>query len=229
MSMPRAARVTVAIGAAGLALVVLNQATAPSLDPALERAAVLAGILAVVLMLVGVLWTRVEPLSAAKVDLPGHQGLRIRPDLPDPLARELAWGSTMLLTATPAATLLLLWGDQTLLRRGLLADEPPGSALFRQGEICRRVLATGKSISLVDLRLYPGRDEFEALLPDLPAVVVQPLAGDGLLLVGGWAPRCFSRADLLWIEGWSRRLTTEWAAELDEASRAAERETRAEP
>ena len=40
--MPRAARVTVAIGAAGLALVVLNQATAPSLDPALERAAVVA-------------------------------------------------------------------------------------------------------------------------------------------------------------------------------------------
>jgi catechol 2,3-dioxygenase-like lactoylglutathione lyase family enzyme len=51
--------------------------------------------------------------------------------------------------------------------------------------------------------------------PGAPAVVVQPLGSSAWLVVGGWAPRCFSRADLVWIEGWARRLTARWAQELD--------------
>ena len=83
----------------------------------------------------------------------------------------VVWGSTMLLTATPAATLLLQWDGQTLLRRGLLQDIP-----FRGGAICGRAQQQGKAISLVDLRLYPGRDEFEGLLPGLPERLPQRLS-----------------------------------------------------
>lgn len=211
MAMPSAARIVLAAGVAGLALVVLNQATAPSLDPALERAAVLGGVLAVLLMLVGLLWVRVEPSAAARAPLTGREGIEIPPGLPDGLLRELGWGSMMLLTATPAAVVLLHGGGRTLLRRGLLAD----AGVFQPGPICRRAVERGQPISLVDLSLYPGRSEFDALLPQLPAVVVQPVGNDGVLVVGGWSARCFGRGDLAWIGGWARRLTAEWAPVLD--------------
>jgi hypothetical protein len=210
MAMSTAARTVLGIGLVGLALVVLNQATAPSLDPALERSAVLASLLAVVLMLVGLLWTRLDPPAAARSELVGREGLDLAEGLPEPLARELAWGSRMLLTATPAAVVLIQWQGATLLRRGLLGEQR-----FRAGAICGRCLERQQAISLVDLRLYPGRDEFDALLPGLPAVVVQPIGASGLLVLGGWSPRCFSRSDLAWIDGWACRLTTEWAQALD--------------
>jgi hypothetical protein len=41
---------------------------------------------------------------------------------------------------------------------------------------------------------------------------VQPIGSEGLLLVGGWSPRCFGRGDLLWIEGWAARLAVALAA-----------------
>jgi len=209
MALPPAARAAVLLGVCGLVLSVLNQATAPDLAPPLERASVLAGILSVLLMLAGVLWQRVVPVPAKRAALQGQEGVRLAKGLPPALVEELGWGSTMLLRATPAAVVLVQRGDQCLLRRGLLASTP-----FAPGPICRQASARGKAISLVDLAPYPGRDEFQPLLEGVPAVVVQPLGADGWLLVGGWSPRCFSRADLLWIEGWARRLTAGWAAEL---------------
>ena len=201
MALSAAARSAVLVGVAGLTLAVINQATAPALEPPLERASVLAGILAVLLMLSGLLGERVLPAESARVDLVGREGLELAEALPEPLRQELAWGSAMLLKATPAAVVVVQRGDHLLLRRGLLAD-----SRFVPGVICAQALERQRSISLVDLAIYPGRDEFRTLLPDLPAVVVQPIGQDGLLLVGGWSPRCFGRGDLIWIEGWASRL-----------------------
>jgi hypothetical protein len=212
MGMSPAARLLLGTGVLALVLDVVNQAGAARLDPALERASVLAGALAVVLMLVALLWTRIEPKPPEQAELQGEEGFDRIPDLPESLARELGWGSLMLLTATPAAVVLLHWDGQTVLRRGLLQ---PGAGPFRPGPICARALERGRTISLVDLRLYPGREEFRGLLADLPSVLVQPLGERGLLLLGGWSPRCFSNRDLRWVEGWGRRLTAEWAPELD--------------
>jgi hypothetical protein len=204
MALPFPAKVSLGTGSAGLLLVVINQLSAPLIEPALIRAGVLAALLAVGLMLVAILWTRAVPEAAARVALQGDEGLLLADHLPEPLARELGWGSQMLLTASPAAVVLVLWRERVLLRRGLLADTP-----FSPGPICARALERGQAISLVNLALYPGRAEFDALLPELPAVLVQPLANQGLLLVGGWSPRCFSRSDLIWVEGWGQRLTAE--------------------
>jgi hypothetical protein len=201
------ARVSFWSGVAALGLVVLNQTTAASTDPALERAAVLASFLAVALMLVGVLWTRAIPETAARVELTGEQGLVLADGLPEDLAEELGWGSQMLLTASPAAVVLVRWQGRCLLRRGLLAQGE-----FLPGAICERAQSKDSVISLVDLRLYPGREEFASLLPGLPAVVVQPLGRDGLVVLGGWSPRCFSRSDLTWLEGWARRITAKMQA-----------------
>ena len=196
-----AARLCLCAGVAGLALCVANQLTAPQLTPALERAGVLASFLAVGLMLVSILWTRAVPVAPERVELEGEQGLRLADDLPDPLRQELAWGSQMLLTATPAATVLLHWQGRTLLERGVLG---PGG--FAPGAISQRAWATGKAIGLVNLKLYPGRDEFQGLPAGIPAVIVQPIGTEGLLLLAGWSPRCFSRSDETWLEGWSLKL-----------------------
>ncbi|MFM7360544.1 MAG: cofactor assembly of complex C subunit B [Cyanobium sp.] len=213
------ARIALGGGLTGLALAVLNQSSGPAaggvLDPALERAGVLASILSVLLMLIGILWERIEPVPPVRVDLEGEEGLELAEGLDPSLNSELAWGSRMLLTATPAATLLVQWQGRTLLRRGLLAAQT-----FEAGPICRRAMEQGRPISLVDLRLYPGRAEFDALLPGLPAVLVQPLGSDGVLLLGGWSPRCFGRGDLAWVEGWAQRLTVGLAAVSGEVAPA---------
>jgi hypothetical protein len=211
------ARIALAGGGLGLTLTVLNQVIGTpetgAMSPTLERAGVLASLLSVVLMLVGLLWERIEPVPPVRVELEGREGLELADDLPPHLRRELAWGSQMLLTATPAATVLLLWRGRTLLRRGLLAE-----LAFTPGLICAKAQAQGRAISLVDLRLYPGRGEFDSLLGGLPAVLVQPLGGEGLLLLGGWSARCFGRSDLVWVEGWARRLTDELAPVRAEVS-----------
>jgi hypothetical protein len=196
-----AARLCLSAGVAGLALCVANQLTAPQLTPALERAGVLASFLAVGLMLVSILWTRAVPVAPERVELEGEQGLRLADDLPEPLRQELAWGSQMLLTATPAATVLLHWQGRTLLERGVL-----GVGGFGPGAICQRAWSTGKAIGLVNLKLYPGRDEFQGLPSGIPAVIVQPIGDQGVLLLAGWSPRCFSRSDETWLEGWSLKL-----------------------
>jgi hypothetical protein len=204
MSLPLPAKVSLATGGGGLLLVVVNQLSAPLPEPSLVRASVLAALLAVGLMLVAVLWTRAVPEAAGRADLQGEEGLELAPGLPPALLEDLGWGSQMLLTASPAAVVLVLWRDTVLLRRGLLARTP-----FQPGPICARALERGQAISLVNLGLYPGRAEFDSLLPGLPAVLIQPLGDQGLVLLGGWSPRCFSRSDLIWVEGWARRLTAE--------------------
>jgi len=206
MALSTPARLVLATGLCGLGLVVLNQLTAPSLEPPLERASVVGSILAVVLLLVAFAWQQVEAQERQRVALVGQEGFRYHPGLPEACSRELAWGSRMLLTATAAAVVLLHWRGQVLLHRGLLGE----GESFTPGAICARACSSGKAISLVDLKLYPGRAEFSQLLQDLPSVVVQPLGNDGVLLVGGWAPRCFSRSDLCWIEGWAQRLRADW-------------------
>jgi hypothetical protein len=200
-TIPTPARFTLAAGVLGLGLCLLNQLTAAELNPALERAGVLASLMAVGLMLVAVLWSRAVPLAPERVELQGEQGLELEPQMAEELALELAWGSRLLLTATPAASLLIHWRGTTLLRRGLLGTSP-----FEPGEICRRASNTARTISLVNLKLYPGRNEFRCMPEGTPAVLVQPLGGEGWLLAGGWSPRCFSRSDELWFEGWAEKL-----------------------
>ena len=201
--MGRPALACLGVGLVALLLSLINQFSAPELTPPLVRASVLASLLAVGFLLIAPLWTRAVPRAPERVALEGPQGLELDDSLPEALKLELAWGSQLLLTATPGATVLVHWRQRTLLRRGILASGP-----FRLGPIGQRSLATGKAISMVNLALYPGRDDFAALPAGLPALVVQPIGGDGLLLLGGWSPRCFSRSDELWLEGWALKLRT---------------------
>ena len=201
--MPGSARAVLICALLLLGLTVTNAGVAENVTPEFQRAEVLAGMAAVGLMLVAVLWTRANPKSAEKVPLKGEQGLVIDDQFNDVQKQELAWGSHMLLTATPAASVLVLWRQQVVLRRGLISQGP-----FKPGAITRRAMEREQTISLVNTTLFPGRAEFDGMLPSLPAIVVCPMGNDGAVIVGGWSPRCFSRSDERWLEGWAQRLRT---------------------
>lgn len=191
-----------------LAMAVANALGVEAVTPEFQRAEVLAGMAAVTLMLVAVLWTRANPQSAEREELKGEQGLVLKPGFNVLQQEELAWGSHMLLTATPAATVLVFWRHHVILRRGLVSTTP-----FTPGAISTRSMERGQTISLVNTALFPGRAEFDSVLEGLPAVVVCPLGGDGVVVLGGWSARCFSRSDERWLEGWCQRLRTSLASE----------------
>ena len=201
--MPGSARAVLICALLLLGLTVTNAGVAETVTPEFQRAEVLAGMAAVGLMLVAVLWTRANPKSAEKVPLKGEQGLVIDDQFNDVQKQELAWGSHMLLTATPAASVLVLWRQQVVLRRGLISQGP-----FQPGAITRRAMEREQTISLVNTTLFPGRAEFDGMLPSLPAIIVCPMGNDGAVIVGGWSPRCFTRSDERWLEGWTQRLRT---------------------
>ena len=213
--MPFGARVSLSAGVLLLLLAVGNVFTAEAIDPTLQRAEVLAGMAAVGLMLVAVLWTRAQPLAPTAVELPGEQSLKLVPELSELCRTELAWGSHLLLTATSAATILVAWDGTVVLRRGLvpealLVDDQDGAngESFSPGPICERAQRQGQLVSLVKTALYPGRTEFDPVLPGLPSVMVQPLGERGWVVLGGWSERCFSRSDERWFTGWCERLRT---------------------
>lgn len=201
--MPAPARVVLICALLLLGLTVTNAGLAVTVTPDLQRAEVLAGMASVGLMLVAVLWTRANPKSAEKVSLKGEQGLVLFEQLNDVQKQELAWGSHMLLTATPAASVLVLWRQQVVLRRGLISQDP-----FQPGAITKRAMDREQTISLVNTTLFPGRAEFDGMLQSLPAILVCPMGQQGVVIVGGWSPRCFSRSDERWLEGWAQRLRT---------------------
>ena len=201
--MPASARVVLICALLLLGLTVTNAGLAGTVTPDLQRAEVLAGMASVGLMLVAVLWTRANPKSAEKVSLKGEQGLVLFEQLNDVQKQELAWGSHMLLTATPAASVLVLWRQQVVLRRGLISQDP-----FQPGAITKRAMDREQTISLVNTTLFPGRAEFDGMLQSLPAILVCPMGQQGVVIVGGWSPRCFSRSDERWLEGWAQRLRT---------------------
>lgn len=199
--LPGPARVCLIAGVLVLTLALINALTAGEFPPSLQRAEVLAGLAAVGLMLVAVLWTRAIPRPAEAAQLSGDQGLRISEELDDALRLELAWGSHQFLTATSAASMLVMWDGRVLLRRGLITSEP-----FVPGAICERATQRQELISLVKTALYPGREEFDPVLPGLPSVLVHPLGSRGWVVLGGWSERCFTRSDERWLAGWSERL-----------------------
>ena len=201
--MPAQARIVLVWGLLILLMAVVNTVMAQSVTPELQRAEVLSAIAAVTLLLVAVLWTRADPRSAARQKLGGEQGLVMASDLSDGVRDELGWGSHMLLTATAASTVLVYWQGAVLLRRGLICDGD-----FQPGTICQRVMQKNSSVSLVSTALFPGRAEFDPVLDALPSVLICPLGGDGVVVIGGWSERCFSRSDERWAEGWAVRLRT---------------------
>ena len=180
---------------------IINIATTNQINPALVRAETISGIASIALITIGYLWTEIKPKQPFKVRLKGKEGFELSNELTDDQKNELAWGSQQILTATAASTILIYWDNKVILRRGLISEK-----IFEPGEICKRSIDQNRLISLVNTELFPGRDEFDGVLNNLPAVIVYPLKNRGLTIVGGWSKRSFTNSDEKWISGWSDKL-----------------------
>jgi len=197
------------IGVIFLLLSILNSYSADAIVPSFQRSEILSVGSSIVLILTSLLWFKIDPAISSKALLSGTEGLFIKDNLSDELKLELAWGSEMFLTASAASTILIYWNDETLLKRGLISDQT-----FHPKEICLRSIKTNKMISLVNTKFYPGRKEFDSIIKDLPSIIVYPLENHGVLVLGGWSERCFTKSDERWIAGWSKKLLHSFTSTL---------------
>ena len=188
-------------GAFLLILSIINIATTNQVNPSLVRAETISGISSIALITIGYLWTEINPKQPSKAKLNGKEGFELCNELSEDQRNELAWGSQQILTATAASTILIYWDNRVILRRGLISEK-----IFKPGEICKRSIEQKRLISLVNTELFPGKDEFDNVLKNLPAVIVYPLENRGLTIVGGWSKRSFTNSDEKWISGWSDKL-----------------------
>ena len=179
----------------------INFFSISQISPEIERAQVLAAISSIIIILIGFLFKRINPISGDKVDLRGENGFIYDSTIPPMLLNELAWGSEAILTSTAAATLLINNRGKNILKRGILSEKD-----FKPKVICSRCLKENRIISLVNTKFYPGSDEFDDFCENIPAVIIVPVNKQCFILIGGWSSRCFTKSDEKWIINWSKKL-----------------------
>ncbi|MDE5087723.1 MAG: cofactor assembly of complex C subunit B, partial [Trichodesmium sp. St16_bin2-tuft] len=155
------------------------------------------------LILTGLLWQQIQPRPPDTVKLIGESGFELLPELSEIVKTELAWASSLLLTNTVTRTVIIWYQGKVLLRRGIL---PPESQI-KPGAILKRVLDKQKPIYLVDLKVYPGRIEFNYLPENTQGVICQPISNNGVMILGANAPRSYTKQDENWISGIADKLT----------------------
>ena len=179
----------------------INFISIKEINPVIERAQVLAALSSIVIILIGLLFERIDPKSGEKVYLKGDNKFIYDQGIPKELMDELAWGSQAILTSTAAASILMNYKGKNILKRGIVSPND-----FYLGEICKRSIKDMKMISLVNTKFYPGKEEFDDFCPDLPSILICPVKKDLIILIGGWSTRCFTKSDEKWIMNWIKKL-----------------------
>jgi Cofactor assembly of complex C subunit B, CCB2/CCB4 len=197
-------------GVAGTFLLV-NRLVSEGLTPAQSRSDVVGVILCAVMVLIGLLWQRVQPRTPEVVVLVGKEGLEISANLSAAVQTELAWASHLLLTNTATRSISLYIDGQTILRRGILAEQ--GQVV--PGPILERVLKTQKPIYLVNVKIYPGKIEFNYLPENVQGIICQPVGSQGVLILAANAPRSYTRQDEAWIAGIADKLAYTLNSDLE--------------
>ena len=166
-----------------------------------QRAEVISSISSLIIIAIGLIYKQIQPDKPKKVELKGEQVLIIDKSLSMDVKEELAWGSKLILTATPASTMILIWEDKIFLKRGICANTS-----FTPGRVCKNSIKQNKLISLANTSNYPDSYEFDSIVPNLPSVIVAPIQKSGYLIIGGWTKRCFSKSDEILIKSWAEKI-----------------------
>ena len=172
------------------------------ITPEIGRAQVLAALSSIIIVLIGLLFERFNPISGEKINLEGDNKFIYEKDLPNDLLNELAWGSEAILTSTAAASILINNEGKNILKRGIVSSNE-----FIPGETCLRSIKEMKLISLANTNFYPGRDEFDNFCLNVPSILIVPVNNKSFILIGGWSSRCFTKSDEKWINNWAKKLS----------------------
>lgn len=218
-SSPVLQRLPLVVGALGGMLLLINRAFTPVLATSQSRSDALGIILSALLILTGLLWQRVQPKLPEAVELVGSEGFDLDESLPEAVKLELAWVTKLLLTNTATRSLLIWYDDRVIARRGILVERE----MEEPGIIVDRVMETEKPVYLVDLKLYPGRIEFDYLPENIQGLICHPLTDPsddgeesrGALILAANAPRSYSEQDEAWIEAMAQKLSQTLAQSLE--------------
>jgi hypothetical protein len=201
------------VGGLGGTLLFINRLLTPELTNSQSRSDALGVIISAVLILAGLLWQKVQPRSPDAVELVGQEVFDLSTDLPEAVKLELAWASHTLLMNTVTQSVVVWYGGQTILRRGVMGER----SQVQPGLILKRVLETEKPIYLVALKIYPGRLEFDYLPENTQGVICQPLGREGAMILGANAPRSYTQQDEAWIAAIANKLTVTLETCLDKS------------
>jgi len=199
--MDYSSRILLSTGIIFLLLTILNATFASNINPSFLRAEVLSSIASVALMLIAFLWSEGKSTTKSQNLQFDNQGLIMEDGLTEEIRNELGWGSHLLLTATPAATLIIYWDHKVLIRRGLISNNE-----FIPGTTCLNAQKSKRLISLPNTKFFPAKYEFDCIVKGLPSLIIYPLDNRGWVILGGCVEKCFSKSDEKWITGWSERL-----------------------
>lgn len=189
-------------GGLGGFLLFVNRILTTQITDSQARSDALGVIEGAVLILVGLLWQQIQAKTPDTVDLIGETGLELDAELSEIATTELAWASHLLLTNTVTRSLVVYYDGKTILRRGVLGENPQ----VKSGAILERVITKKKAVYLVNLNLYPGKVEFDYLPVNTQGVICQPIGEKGALVLGANAPRSYTKKDEKWIEGIADKL-----------------------
>jgi hypothetical protein len=189
-------------GVAGIMLLLNRLLLTPSISDSQARSDVVGTIASAVLILIGLIWQQIQPKLPESVILEGEEGLEIDPSLSMEVSTELAWATHIILTNTATKSIAVYAGGRVLIRRGILGKNKS----IVPGTILKRVLETQKPVYLVDLKLYPGRIEFDYLPANIQGVICQPIGTNGAIVLGSNAPRSYTKQDEKWIAGIADKL-----------------------
>ena len=190
------------VGSLGGILLLINRSLTVELTATQSRSDALGIFLSALLILVGLIWQQVQPRSPEVVELIGEEVFELAEELPEAIKIELAWASHLLLTNTATRSLLVYYQGKVLMCRGIL----PARKEVNPGAILKRVLEKQKPVYLVDVKVYPGRIEFDYLPENTQGIICQPLGSEGVLILGANAPRSYTKQDENWIEGIADKL-----------------------
>lgn len=185
------------IGGVGGTLLMINRLLTPNILASQARSDVVGVILSASLILTGLLWQQIQPRSPDTVQLIGQEGFELLPELSEVAKTELAWASSLLLSNTVTKSIIIWYQGKVLLRRGIL----PSQSEIQPGAIFKQVLEKQKPIYLVDLKIYPGRIEFNYLPENTQGVICQPIGNNGVMILAANAPRSYTKQDENWISG----------------------------
>jgi Cofactor assembly of complex C subunit B, CCB2/CCB4 len=201
------------VGGLGGTFLFINRLLTPELTNSQSRSDALGVIISAVLILAGLLWQKVQPRSPDAVELIGQEVFDLSTDLPEAVKLELAWASHTLLMNTVTQSVVVWYGGQTILRRGVMGER----SQVQPGLILKRVLETEKPVYLVALKIYPGRLEFDYLPENTQGVICQPLGREGAMILGANAPRSYTQQDEAWIAAIANKLTVTLETCLDKS------------
>jgi hypothetical protein len=203
-------RLPLVVGGLGAGLLLVNRLLTTELTASQARGDVLGVIVSAVLILTGLIWQQVQPRSPDAVQLIGKEDFVLAPDLSKALKTELAWASHLLLTNTVTRSLVVFYQGRVLLRRGILG---PKSEVV-PGPILKRVLEKQRPVYLVDLKVYPGRIEFDYLPENTQGIICQPIGDQGAMILGANVPRSYTQQDENWIAGIADKLAVTLSEEI---------------